>query len=219
MQSMNAQPAPGGQHHQPQPAPPPQQAVPAPAGPGNRVLPAFEASGVIPPFVGEAAAAAGRSPYRATLAEVLNHFGTSGPRLIILDGLLRLRRDLHVHGFVSGWQWLDGSFVESLSGREPTDIDVVTFFDQPVGQALGNAQLPVDMIGANAKGPYSCDAYYVDLAIADPRGLVEQTAYWFGLFSHRRGTFQWKGIVEIDLAPTEDQAAAALLANLQGGVI
>lgn len=41
------------------------------------------------------------------------------------------------YGLVEGFQWIDGSFlehVESTEGRDPRDIDVVTFFRLPDGK-------------------------------------------------------------------------------------
>ncbi len=55
------------------------------------------------------------------------------------------------------------------------------------------------------KATYHCDAYPIDLD-SDPEGVADQTAYWFGLFSHQRITMRWKGIVKIRLE--EDDASA-----------
>ena len=54
--------------------------------------------------------------------------------MAILDGFLRFRELLTQAGFVSGFQWVDGSFlenVEMLENRPPNDLDVVTFYIPP----------------------------------------------------------------------------------------
>jgi hypothetical protein len=92
------------------------------------MIPAFSAAGVIPPFVGDPAATGQRSPYRVSAVEVIGTFATSARRCDILQGWLKHRAALHSLGIVDGFQWLDGSFCEQLSSREPNDIDLVTFF-------------------------------------------------------------------------------------------
>jgi hypothetical protein len=43
--------------------------------------------------------------------------------------------------------------------------------------------------------------------------IVAQARYWYGLFSHRRVTGEWKGMLEVPLqVTTADAAAEALLA-------
>lgn len=41
--------------------------------------------------------------------------------------------------------------------------------------------------------------------------LVNQTRYWFGLFSHRRGDDLWKGVLHVRLDDIADDAAAMTL--------
>jgi hypothetical protein len=77
-----------------------------------------------------------RSPYRVDLISFIDRFSTTAPRVKILDGLLRFRAWLHNLGILSGFQWVDGSFledIETIAKRPPNDIDVVTFFDMPPG--------------------------------------------------------------------------------------
>ena len=59
------------------------------------------------------------------------------------------------------------------------------------------------------KSAFNCDAYFVDLNLI-PTSVVSQARYWFGLFSHRRGGL-WKGMLEVALAVSADDVAAALL--------
>ena len=54
--------------------------------------------------------------------------------------------------------------------------------------------------------------HWVDLSVPAPLYHVDQTRYWFGLFSHRRATQQWKGMLELPLGSlAEDHEAANLL--------
>lgn len=65
-----------------------------------------------------------------------------------------------------------------------------------------------------SKKSFLCDAYFVDLEVP-PLYLVNQTTYWFGLFSHQRETFLWKGMLEISLT-SDDADVETFLA--QGGL-
>jgi hypothetical protein len=52
---------------------------------------------------------------------------------------------------------------------------------------------------------------------SDPVSLVNQTKYWFGLFSHKRNGV-WKGMLQVPLCPpAADAAIAALLAERMVG--
>jgi hypothetical protein len=64
---------------------------------------------------------------------------------------------------------------------------------------------------------YRCEAFFVDLSLPG-EVIVPQVAYWFGLFSHRRTTFEWKGLVQVPLdTPAEDADAEAIVdAYIQG---
>lgn len=106
--------------------------------------------------------------------------------------------------------------IELRESRDPNDLDVVTFFRRPVHlrndvdwsafvQANANLFLPLPN-----KQQFCCDAYFVDLDI-DPVSVVSQTRYWYGLFSHRRVTGEWKGMVEIPLALTSADATASAI--------
>lgn len=102
------------------------------------VLPRWNSAGVLPPVRPEMPGSSPeRSPYRVALASFINRFATTPERMKILDGLLRFRGELHALGIVSGFQWLDGSFLEQIEiveNRHPRDMDVVTFFDMPSGE-------------------------------------------------------------------------------------
>lgn len=185
------------------------------------MIPAFELSGVLPPFIGDSPTTpANQAPYKVKLAEFVKHFATSDERIEILKGLLKYRIALKSKDIISGFQWIDGSFVENVEmirGRAPNDVDLVTFAERPIGMndsdwrgfSISNRDL---FSTANLKTKYKCDAYYVDLAMS-PKLLVSQTAYWFGLFSHQRETSLWKGMLQVDLLCDE----TLILANLIKG--
>lgn len=176
------------------------------AGQGAHVIPSFNHSGVLPPFIGDAHGADGRSPYLTNLAAMSRQLVTTDERHKIFEGLLRYRASLRAAGLVEGFQWIDGSFVEAVEltrQRPPSDVDVVTFGWRPKDMGTDAwAALVLERADLfdpkESKRVYQCDAYFVDLGVA-PSWLVMQTAYWSGLFSHQRDTFLWKGLLQIDL--------------------
>jgi hypothetical protein len=171
------------------------------------MIPAFNASGVLPPFIGgNPTVQASASPYEVTATELVVRFATTPERTGILNGLLTYRTQLVAAGIDNGFQWLDGSFVEdieAIEGRPPADVDVVTFAHRPTAVANQNAW--VAFFGSNLrlfdprtlKATLKCDAYYVDLDLR-PDLTVSTAGYWYGLFAHRR-TGVWKGILRLPL--------------------
>jgi hypothetical protein len=75
------------------------------------------------------------------------------------------------------------------------------------------ATKPELLVHAHVKGTYSVDHYWVSIG-SDPVFLVEQTRYWYGLFSHRRDRV-WKGMLVIDLINTADDDAARVALGSQ----
>ncbi len=180
-------------------------------------IPAWNANGVLPPINSTAPTSADRSPYPVSLSDFAFRFGTSPQRRKILDGFLKYRQLLHSAGLTVGFQWLDGSFledVETTQTRDPNDLDVVTFFSIPIGvnQQQLQAAAPTLTNRALLKANYFVDAFLVSLG-SRPAILVEQSAYWYGVWSHRRDD-TWKGFLQIDLDPTDDALAAL---NLRAG--
>lgn len=154
------------------------------------------------------------SPYRVSLTELVTRFGTTPERKTLLRGFLNYRVKMKSLGFSDGFQWIDGSFVEDIEStmqRPPADIDLVTFSALPgcinseedwdqfleENQVLFEPEL--------SKGEFLCDPYYINIH-THPIYLIQQTRYWFGLFTHQRSTSLWKGILEIDLAEDETEA-------------
>lgn len=159
------------------------------------------------------------SPYRCTTVELCERFSTSPERRQILRGLLRFRNELQTVGLVSGFQWLDGSFVEDIEtseNRAPRDLDIVTIYsgyDNGFQTALV-AQMPEFANFLLSKQKYSLDHYPVD-AGHSPELTVELTRYWIQLFSHNRRAI-WKGMLRIELnTPDEDAAALQILEEQQ----
>lgn len=183
------------------------------------MIPSHNESGVLPPFLGDnPAARAAMAPYHVSLLEVVNRFATSQDRINILTGFIAYRDALRKFGFLNGFQWVNGSFLEDVETklhRSPNDIDIVTFSYRPAGYE--DATSWMNLVGSRpdlfdpdeTKNNFLCDAYFVDLSLGKPAYLVDQTKYWFGLFSHQRDTFLWKGMLEIPL--TDDDSDVAVL--------
>lgn len=180
-------------------------------------IPAWTADGVLPPINISQPISPQRSPYAASLTDYVLRFGNTPERQAILDGFLRYRALLHGAGLLRGFQWLDGSFlehIETLEGRAPNDLDVVTFFHLPRGTSQRGlaAKVPELTDHASTKATFRVDAYLVHLGM-QPERLAGHSAYWYSMWSHRR-THLWKGFVQVDLRPEEDSTAAATLASL-----
>ena len=175
-------------------------------------IPEFAEYGALPPFIsGHATDQGARSPYQASMIEVVERFCTSPARAQLLKGLNAYRKHLHAGGFTSGTQWIDGSFVENielLRKRPPNDIDVVTLFNRPLKYQIDTGAwanefeshiFPSYFDTKIMKPKFKCDTYPIDLD-AGTRALVRNTTYWHGLFSDMRETNTKKGIIEVPLA-------------------
>jgi len=176
-------------------------------------LPNWSPTGVLPPIDAVDPISANRSLYRVSLADLMLRFGTSKERCAILDGMLKYRAALHAAGLVTGFQWIDGSFlehVEHLAGRAPNDVDIVTFYRIAAGDTpdIVLARNPDLFDRVKAKENFKVDAFIVPLD-ADAAFLVAHSAYWYGVWSHRRD-YTWKGFVEVDLTPAETPAIELL---------
>lgn len=188
----------------------------------DALIPDFNLNGVLPPFVGSTPGApmALSSPYQCSPLEFVERFSTTDHRKTLLRGFFAFRAALRAHGFQTGFQWVDGSFTENVEalGRDPQDIDIVTLSYRPVPYVSDSiawtAFVTAQRMGgifdrAQNKVTFGCDTSFLDLHIA-PHLIARQAAYWNGLFSHRRDTFQWKGLVTIALHSDDTDAIAAL---------
>jgi len=181
---------------------------------GMAPIPNHRLDGTLPAFTGHPAANdAGRAPYATTIDELVARYATSDRRRELLRGLLGLRAELRALKITDAFHWIDGSFVNVLAGREPGDIDVVTFFTLPpsfADPAIVSAVLATHQHVFNsseAKKRFGCEAFYVQLN-ADPVGLVRLSRYWYSLFAHERGSLHWRGFLEIPLGSDADDVAA-----------
>ena len=187
--------------------------------PATPTIPEWESNGLLPPVPKSAPLSRERSPYPVSLVDIVDRFGDTSERQSLLTGLLEYRAELHAAGLVKGFQWVDGSFVEDierLEGRAPRDIDVVNFFYLPEGhdeKTLYKAY-PALFDEEGVKSKYAIDAYQVPLR--QERSIVDDCVYWFGVWSHKRYTWEWKGYVRVDLSPDEDEAARRVLAERPG---
>lgn len=187
------------------------------------MIPDFNHSGVLPPFLPglNPTIPNANSPYKVSLLEFVQKFCTSKSRYDIISGYLNYRIALKSIGIKEGFQWIDGSFVENIEihgGRNPSDLDIVTFGTRPEHVSNNSNWKRFFLTNQKLFSPeenkklFQCDAYYIDLSLPS-RALVNNTQYWFGLFSHQRDTFLWKGMLEIPLAESEHLAKQFLSAG------
>lgn len=184
-------------------------------------IPDWDGEGVIPPMDPRDPTSFDRSPYRASLVGVMERFGGSAVRRGLLSGLLDFRAELHQAGLTEGFQWIDGSFAENVEfsrGRAPGDIDVVTFFYIPEGHTRESLvrDFPSAFDKTSAKLDFNVDSYFVGLNQTNAKTVVSLAAYWYGLWSHTKERLRWKGFVEVDLDPGEDETARAALDRMNG---
>jgi hypothetical protein len=101
--------------------------------------------------------------------------------------------------------------VETLEGRSPRDIDVVSFVQAPVAAAPSLADMQA-LDHAAAKASFSVDSYFVELEAVTPREVAFWSAHWYSVWAHRRN-LAWKGFLQVDLRPAEDASARYWLAQ------
>lgn len=184
-------------------------------------LPSWNSAGVLPPIrPGVAGNSPDRSPYLVDLVPFVDRFATSTERMQILEGFLQFREELHLLGIVSGFQWLDGSFlenIETLENRPPEDMDVVTFFHIPAGETQISLakKAPKLFDQKHLKTAFAIDSYYSILGQPLNDRLVRYISYWYSMWAHRR-TGLWKGFIQVDLDASHDADARAIL-NISGG--
>jgi hypothetical protein len=177
-------------------------------------IPDWTAEGWLPPLDVGNPTGTNRAPYPVSLYDLVVRFGTTPDRCGILDGYLRHRAALHANGYLAGFQWLDGSFmedVETLQGRPPRDMDVVSFVHAPgVADPASGDQDALDHAAAKAR--FRVDSYFVELEAVPPREVAFWSAYWYSMWAHRRN-LAWKGFLQVDLRPDDDAMARHWLAQ------
>lgn len=177
-------------------------------------IPKHAIGGTLPPFLGKGPGGehASQSPYRATMAEVTARFATSERRRTLCAAFLRLRGALRAAGLSGAVQWVDGSFVDRTP-REPNDIDVITLLPRPMTSFHDANHLERLMSLSDrerVKAEYLCDHFFVEIDPAAPIYSARLLAYWYGLFSHQRETFTWRGLVEVALDDDDNDAKQVL---------
>lgn len=171
---------------------------------------------VLPPLLDGSDGTISLSPYKCTMAELCDRYAKSEKRVEILKGLLQFRAECRSRG-IQGFHWIAGSFIDDimiLEGREPNDIDAVTFVSVPdtsIGLKTAINIVPVIKTRAHVKATYQVDHVFFPLKSA-PSSLVSNARYWYGLYSHTLDR-TWKGILRVELTAdvNEDKAAADLL--------
>jgi len=184
-------------------------------------LPNWDSRGILPPVLpGAGGTDPRRSPYLIDLFMLLDRFASSPERKRILNGFLSFRQMLHRLGITKGFQWLDGSFLENielLKNHPPNDMDVVTYYELPtrMTQASLVEKAGGELEHGNLKEKYSIDAYFSELGRPLDVRQAQSLTYWYSMWSHRRDGL-WKGFVQVDLAPNQDDTARAMLLTLGG---
>ncbi len=184
------------------------------------MIPNWNSAAVLPPIrPGQPGHSPDRSPYRVSLVAVIERFATSPERIRILRGLLAYRAALTQTMITGGFQWLDGSFMEhkeALVGEAPKDVDVVTFYQLPDGKVQDElfTTHPTLFDHGEVKKRYLVDGYTHQIGLSLEAFDVRQISYWYSMWSHRRDE-KWKGFVQVELSSAEDQAASALLDQIE----
>jgi hypothetical protein len=179
-------------------------------------LPLWDGRGILPPIKpGMKGNSPERSPYQIALPDLIDRFASSPERIKILSGLLDFRKELHKLGLVSGFQWLDGSFlenIETLESRPPHDLDVVTFYNLPKGETQHSLLSKHTDIFSSVflKKRFSIDGYFLSLGTPSNAQQIKSILYWYSMWSHRRDGL-WKGFIQVDLDISQDENAYTIL--------
>lgn len=183
----------------------------------NTILPEWNTEGLLPSVYDSSIENGGeiRSPYRIDLASFMNRFAFSPARRKLCRKLLSFRKDLHQTGIRSGFQWLDGSFLENIEvieQRDPRDIDVVTFYHPPHGENEESLYEKYNLLFAPGKVKinYAIDNYYHTLGKKLDATQVRKISYWYSMWGYRRDGYS-KGFVEVSLDPSQDIGAERVL--------
>ena len=181
-------------------------------------IPDFDHNLVIPPHIGTPTKPSQLSPYACTSLELCEKFSYTNERIEILTGFINFRLRMNELDIKTGFQWLDGSFLEDIESKEnraPRDLDLVTFY-RNISLDRQNEIIKTFPEFANpeaAKEKYYMDHYPVDYGY-NPDTTVELSRYWVQLFSHNRDQV-WKGMLRLELnTPDIDTDALLYLKNL-----
>ena len=158
-----------------------------------------------------------QSPYRLSLMEFAERFGDSPYRSALVLALLNYRALLRSVGVESWFQWVDGSFLENAlvtRGREPADMDLVTFYYLPEGRGADEFQAhhPEPFDWERVKRDFGLDSYCVPLNGDSPGDLLIAFMYWRDWWSHTREG-RAKGFVELGCPASEDEECLRFLSD------
>jgi hypothetical protein len=157
-------------------------------------VPAFDSRGFLPPYIGQDGTTADRSPYSATMTEVVATLGSTRERRELIKGLLGYRTLLERLGYVDGLQFVDGTFaenVEAKEGRPPGDIDVFSFLMRPdhyrldysLWTSTGFPEWRNEIVNQPLnKQRFRLDTYAIAIDQAGPLSTILETTYWYSLF-------------------------------------
>lgn len=174
-------------------------------------IPNFDHNHVIPPHLGDPSSRSDVSPFECTTLELCQKFSTSTKRIEILQKFLDFRKRTVNSGVKVGFQWLDGSFLENIEeseGRNPNDIDVVTFYGglSMADQCMAGKFFPEFFSPKMARDKFLVDHFAIDYC-HDPDFTIDQARYWSQLFTHKRNGI-WKGMLKIPLNTLKDDENA-----------
>lgn len=180
-------------------------------------IPDFDHNNVLPPFInGSPGTAANHSPYVCSILEFCEKFATTEIRINLLINFIKFRIKIHESEITSGFQWVDGSFLEDkekILKKGPDDIDVATFFEvtSPNTRNKIESEFPEFIQRELAKNNYKIDHLLIHIPALPPYHLIRSTNFISKLFSYsRRGVY--KGMVEIHLnSISEDMVALEYL--------
>ena len=188
-----------------------------------RHIPEWDSRGFLPPWLGEPRQAGSHPPYLVPLTDFVLRFGDTAQRREILTGFLDYRNALHAAGLVRGFQWVNGSFVTNtaqIANREPSDIDVVTFYHLPEGYTqetlLNTSPTTFDRTAVLAK--YGADTDVICLDTSDMFYLLKVSVFWHSFWSHTIQGYR-KGYLVIPLDNSMDASARMILdeqADMEG---
>lgn len=184
-------------------------------------IPDFDHNNVLPPFInGRPGILTNHSPYICTIQEFCEKFATTEVRIELLTKFVEFRLKVHESEITSGFQWVDGSFLEDKEkalNKDPNDIDVATFFQvsSPNTEDKIKNEFPEFINRGLAKDNYMLDNLLIHITPLAPYDLIRNTNFISKLFSYsRRGVH--KGMVEIHLnTPTNDKAALEYLKSVE----
>jgi hypothetical protein len=186
-------------------------------------IPMFDTNGLLPPFIGNDETTSQRSPYDATIVQFVDRFAFSLERVKLLSGLLEYRRLLSNLGYISGYQYLNGSFsqdIEAQESRPPKDIDVFSLLVRPekyknddkLWGSEGIDEWADEIVNLKKnKIRFFTDTYAISDDDFSLECVMRNVVYWYSLFSHTRNTKDWKGFVIVPLSSSDDEAAEGML--------